>query len=60
MGRLDVGGGTVRSHEIVSVAAAGLPSVAFFFFLYSSKLMTVRRGADCSRFTGGTAVGNMG
>ena len=62
IGRPDVGGGTVRSHGIASAAAAagGLPSTIFFFFLYSSKLMTVRRGADCSGFTEGTGVGNVG
>ena len=61
VGRPDVGGGTVRSHGIASAAAAaGLPSTIFFFFLYSSKLMTVRRGADCSGFTEGTGVGNVG
>ena len=50
------GGGTVRSHGIVSADGATL-----FFFLYSSKLMTVRLGADCSGFTEeGTGIGNVG
>ena len=57
MGRL--GGGTVRSHESGG-ANVGLPSTVFFFFLYSSKLMTVRLGANCSGFTEGTGVGNAG
>ena len=51
------GGGTVRSHGIVSADDGAI----LFFFLYNSKLMTVRRGADCSGFTEeGTGVGNVG